>query len=149
MLDIIALILAGVSLVVSIGIARSDRKVEIKIAKTGIMAQYFDEIYKDFLIERIPRAREQMRFDMENKLQHIDPLVNELVAIRKKSLYFCYSNPTFYSDLVRRLSALEDYLIRAEGKTFIGEDHTAFCMQIKSDIESIYQLIIDHHQGNL
>lgn len=40
MLDIIALILAGVSLVVSIGIARSDRKVEIKIAKTGIMAQY-------------------------------------------------------------------------------------------------------------
>ena len=111
MLDIIALILAGVSLVVSIGIARSDRKVEIKIAKTGIMAQYFDEIYKDFLIERIPRAREQMRFDMENKLQDIDPLVNELVAIRKKSLYFCYSNPTFYSDLVRRLSALEDYLI--------------------------------------
>ena len=109
MLDIIALILAGVSLVVSIGIARSDRKVEIKIAKTGIMAQYFDEIYKDFLIERIPRAREQMRFDMENKLQDIDPLVNELVAIRKKSLYFCYSNPTFYSDLVRRLSALEDY----------------------------------------
>lgn len=149
LLDVLALVLSLISLAATFLIARSDRKVEIKIAKTELMSHYFDEIYKDFLIERIPNARNQIRFDLNNKLQDIDPLVNELNAIQKKSLYFCYANPMFYKVLIEKLRSLEDYLVISEDTPFVGEAQTACLNRIKSEIEGIYQHITSHHQGNL
>lgn len=149
MADWFAPLVSVIALVVSLAINKSQRKVSIQIAKTGLMAQYYDDIYKGFLIDEIPKARNEMRFDLNNRLQDVDSMVRVLNDMRKKSLYFYYTDKTFYDELVQKLQELEDYLTVSENKVFEGEGQTAFLTRVKDNIEGIYQLITEHYQGTM
>lgn len=147
-MDVIALLLSLAAIVVSIVVALSEHDLNLKINRINLAATYFDEIYKEHLVYKIPKARRYLRFGLNNKPKDTQYLIDELNDIRKESLYFCYVNPKFYNGLVDKLRKLEDYLIVSEDKTFLGDQQLNFFKQVHYYINEIYKHITAEYVGN-
>lgn len=145
--ETVSLILSILALLVSGAVALNDHLREIKLNKINLSATYFDEIYKDHLIYKIPQARRMIRFGADNKLADTENMIDELNQIRKDSLYFCYTDEKFYNDIVSKLQNLEDFLIISEDRVILDEQQTAFWNSVQSKLNSIYSCVMNRYQG--
>ena len=146
-MDAITFFLSFLALLVSITTAINDHFRNWQINRTNLEATYFDEIYKDHLIYDIPKARRHMRFNPENKLVDTEKFIDELNAVRKDSLYFCYTDAHFYHSVVSKLQKLEDYIINLEDTVFSQEEQTAFAEEVQIQLNAIYSCITDRYNG--
>lgn len=143
----LANILSVIAIAISVLVAVTEYKKDIKINRMNLESEYFKEIYKKHLIYEIPTARGYIRFDSDNKLIDVDKMVNELQLLRQDSLYFQYNNLDFYNNLKDQIQKLEDYLVNNVGKQFIGEEQTQSYNQIQNSINSIYCVISEGYLG--
>ena len=105
--------------------------------KTTLEAEYFTDIFKEYLREKIPEARDKIHFVNEK----IDSLVDNLNNLRKNAHYFRYSDKKFYAKLKKKQQKLEDMLIQALNRTFDYDDQVSYMSRVDNSLRSIYKLI--------
>lgn len=147
MVDALSLIFSIIAICVSVFVAYKEYQRDLKINETNLEATYFDEIYKQHLIYKIPKARRYLRIASNNQIADDQPLIDELNAIRKESLYFLYTNKPFYDSLILKLQQLEDFLVSSEAKQLVGEEQTEFFSQVQTYMNEIYTHITSAYKG--
>ena len=145
--DTVTFLLSIIAIIISIGVAITESKRELRMNRLNIEAEYFSQIYKDFLIEKIPKARRRLHFEL-NKLIGIEQLIDVIKEMRERSLYFYYRDFNFYEGLQKRLQTTEDYLMEKVNEGIITDNRQEiFFKQVNTYIESIYGWIAEAHFG--
>ncbi len=141
-MDIIALICSILAVIISIVTIVVDYARDMRINTINLNSVYFDEIFKEHLIYKLPQSRRTLTISSSGKLNGTQNLINELNQIRKDSLYFCYADNEFYKGLWDRLTSLEDYIVCSEMENF-SEDvkKQNFYYKIQISINDIYRYI--------
>lgn len=146
-MEIAALILSIISFISSLVIAIYEIVENRKINKISLESEYFDSLFKDFLLKKIPSTRIKIQFNSEGNLIDTEEFVSVLNEIRKNSLYFIYTDKDFYNELKYSLQDLENYILNEENKELIGEDQTTFFNNVQEKITTIYDIMISKYSG--
>lgn len=146
-MEIAALIVSIVAAIIALAVAYIQHKREFSINQTNLEAVYFNEIYKEYLIKRIPNARKYIHIDMNGVLKDTDKIRDELNNIRQDSLYYFYNDEKFYNKLKLKCQSFEDYLIRSSSTPLVGEEQTEFLNNLQSELKDIYKIINDKFLG--
>lgn len=146
-MEIAALILSIISIISSLVIAIYEIVENRKINKISLESEYFDSLFKDFLLKKIPSTRIKIQFNSEGKLIDTEEFVSVLNEIRKDSLYFIYTDKDFYNELKYSLQDLENYILNEENNELIGEDQTTFFNNVQEKITTIYDIMISKYSG--
>lgn len=118
-----------------------------KINRINLEADFFKEIYGDYLMKEIPNARNYFHYN-NHILSDTGDLIDVLNEIRRSSLFYKYKDKKFYIDLCVCLQGLEDELVGKEGKIFKDDDdYTEFISGINKDIEKLYSIIMNKYIG--
>lgn len=139
---IVAIIAALISVIAAIDAHLQNKNIN----QINLKAGYFNEIYKDYLIYKFPKARSYIQF-IDGKLTGIDRLVDEMNSMRHDSLYFYFSDKKFYDNLKIEMQKLEDYLfIRSEEFLTSKEQRETF-ETIEKYMNEIYKCITAKYLG--
>lgn len=111
-----------------------------KINRINLKSAYFDEIYKEHLIYKIPEARRYIQF-VNGTLIGTCKMTDELKNIQKDSLYYYYNDKKFFLELKKNLQELENYLMQREGQLFDVDEQLEVMNKIQENIEQIYACI--------
>lgn len=146
--DVIAIVISVVSILFSIYSFFKNNELSRKINSVNLESELYMDIFKDFLLEKIPRTRNKIYIDSNGKVCGYDELINVVIDLKKKSVYFSYRKHTFYKNLREKLSEIEDNLVETEGRTYLGRDSVSFLTEIDRLLESLYCFILDSYFGN-
>lgn len=117
-----------------------------KINKTNLEADFFRNIYGDFLMNKISKARNIIHYNNQ-KISDTQDLIDVLNDIRHSSLFYKYKDKSFYNLLCERLRTLEDKLVSKTDKILDNDDYSDFIQETNSDIETIYNIIMNKYIG--
>jgi len=148
-MDVAAFVISLLALVLSIIVAIVEAYRDAKNTKISIEFEFYKEIYKEYLVCKIPQARGLMWFDANSQLQDSQALIDELNSMRRDSLYFMYNNKNFYKTLKGNLQELEDYIVKSEGKTMDAQDRAEFETRVQNGLDSVYTTISKGYFGKL
>lgn len=137
-LSIIAIIISVVSIIMQ----RKNSKDSVRVS---LEADYYLNIYKEYLMEKIPKACQVIRFSDE-KLLDVDSLIDELNNMRRASLFFKYYDEKFYEEIYDALQNLENKLVSKSGD-MSNENYAKFIPELNQDITSIYDIINSRYLG--
>lgn len=140
------LILSILALVISIGSVGFEYFYNQKINRTNLEADFFKDIYGDFLMHKIPKARTVIHYNNQI-ISDTDDLIEALNDIRRSSLFYNYQDPKFYKALSKHLQNLEDELVSKTGEILDNNEYLEFIQEINSDIETIYGIIMNKYIG--
>lgn len=146
-MEIAALIVSIVATIIALAVAYIQHKREHSINQTNLEAVYFNEIYKEYLIKRIPTARKYIYIDKNGILKDTDKIRDELNNIRQDSLYYFYNDEDFYKELKKKCQNLEDYLVESLTNPLVGEEQTEFYSKLQSELKAIYRIINNKFLG--
>lgn len=148
MIDVFAIVLAVLSLVISIAVAVFQYNQQKSIHRASLNAKYHDEIFLQHLIHGIPEARKYIRFDNEtSKLVDTDKFTEELNKLLDEALYYKYKDNEFYRELKRNIQEIEDYTMECGNKRFEQEEQSEVYGIIQEKLENMYKLINDQYLG--
>lgn len=139
------LILSVLAILISIGSVMFEYFWNQKINKTNLEADFFRDIYGEFLMKTIPEARNVIHYNNQIVSQ-TDDLITVLNDIRRSSLFFKYNDKKYYQTLCQKLQLLEDKLVQKTGK-MTDDDYAEFIQEINADIEDIYNIIMKKYVG--
>lgn len=137
--------LSILALVISIGTAVFEYFWNVRINKTNLEAELVKDAYKDFLMIKIPEARNYIHYGDET-LSDTDKLVEVLNEVRQASLFYKFKDKRYYTVLCYKLQNIEDKLVMKTGK-MSNDDFSVFNTELNRDIEEIYQIIIKKYHG--
>lgn len=135
-LSIIAIILSIVSFVFTYC---QTKRINTKMLKL----RFYEKIFDDYLIERIPKARKKIHFSSStNKLIDAKEMRDVLSDLKLSVLYFKYANNAFYDRLIQLIDDLESYLsIYVNNQEPDNDKQSQVITSIGKKIEGIYSLI--------
>lgn len=139
-LEIIAIVLSGISLLASIGIAGLEIYKNKKINDINLESEFSKDTVQLYLTKRFPEAVNEICFTGE-KLSQIDNLQNCLNTFRNELKYFRYCDIKFFEKLKKKLQTLEDYIVANEGKRFDADDQTVVQKKIVDSMTDIYKTV--------
>ena len=145
-ISIIAVIVSGISIIVSIISAVLAYKQQVKLNTINMRAKYFEQIFDDYLIEKIPKARKYLRFE-NNKLVDSEQLCQTLSELLVSSLYFRYENAEFYKKLKEQIQSIEDYVSQCGNQCYEQEEQGKVFEEIHKRLSELYKYINDHYIG--
>ena len=143
MIEIASLLLSIFAIVVSICTAICEYKTNKYMANKGLEATYYQKIFDDFLINRIPEGRKKLVFNY--KLENADFLVNSLSVLKRKIIYFRYRDKDFYSILNKQITKLEDYLVTVNNQEIDSIAITDILIRIDGYIDKLYEIIFQNY----
>ena len=138
-LSVISIIVAGFSIVI---VYFQNEKIN----KMNMNARLYNEIFDEFLIERIPKARTYLRFE-NNKLVDSETLCDTLTDLKNSILYFRYTDKTFYKNLCVQIDELEDYVMQCGNRESVQEEQGDVFHKIQEKLEKLYKIINDNYTG--
>lgn len=141
--DWIALIVSVAAFVLSI-IAMFQTK---KINDINLSASYYSKIFEQYLIKKIPEARQYLWFNDAGNLSHIDSLSDVMADLKNDALYFKYNNPNFYDELGKKIDDLENYLMELANDCTNRDEQEEKMSEISIKIEIIYFCIDSSLKG--
>lgn len=144
--SIIAVIVSGVSIIVSIISAILAYKQQVRLNRINMRAKYFEQIFDDYLIEKIPKARKYLRFE-DNKLVDSEQLCQTLSDLLSSSLYFRYENGEFYKELKKQIQGIEDYVLQCGNQSYEQEEQGKVFEEIHNRLSNFYKYINDNYIG--
>lgn len=146
--DAVSLVFSFIALTISGFVAVIEYKRDYKINRLNMESEYFTDIYKMYLIEKIPVARKKLHFE-RGQLIGISELIEVLKGIWKDSLYFEFRNKIFYDELKKKSQRLEDYIIQMASSGVVDiHRQEIFFKQVDTYIKSIYDYISKAHFGD-
>ena len=113
--------------------------------RTNLEAEYYREIYWDYLLKKIPEARQKIKFS-QDKVTGTKDMTEVLNLIRQDSLFFKYKNKKYYDKLIKKIQGLEDMYINP---TVTDSDGFArFHLDTEKIISDIYEMITAEYLGH-
>lgn len=146
MVPIIAIVLSALSIISSIICFIITFLQNKKINKINMNARIYSEIFDEFLIERIPKARTYLRFE-SNRLVDSDQLSDTLADLLNTILYFRYADKKFYELLHSKIQDIEDFVLECGNKKFVQEEQGRVFDQIQEKLEKLYKIVNDNYIG--
>jgi len=149
----IALFVSIVSLLVSIAFETLTSFRENKVFRAELEASHYDKIFQEYLIEIIPKARQEIHIVNSSDLSYqtlkgIDSLADSLEVLRKKALYFYYADKGFYESLSNSIQKCIDHLYQnSDAPGFSSEKASNILAEISTNLEGIYSCISKKHHG--
>ncbi|MFR4986814.1 MAG: hypothetical protein ACLUCH_05415 [Lachnospirales bacterium] len=140
-LSIISIIISIIAILVSIYSIKSN----IKINEINIQKSYFDEIYKDYLIKKIPKARSDIRV-IGNKITGTKNMCNIIKDIKFDSLYYKYQDDEFYKNINDICQSLLDYIVCCENKPYNDFEQDEIFQNVNNITLKIEELYVILHQ---
>lgn len=148
MIDIIALIIAGLSLIVSTWVAKIQYSQQKSIHNASLNSKYHDEIFLEHLIRGIPESRKYIRFNNETgRLDDTKKFTDELNEMLGGALYYKYNDNDFYKKLKEMVQEIEDYVMDCGNEKFEQEEQSEVYNSIQEKLEKMYKLINDQYIG--
>ena len=135
--EICSNIIALLAFLISLYRLRKENKMEKRAHEFDI----FRDVYQDFLVKRLPETRARISITQTGMVSGIDSLVDELISLRKASIYFQYAEPEFYATLKGKIWDLEDYLVMIQ-EPFLGEPRVNFDHEVNTKLKAIYQCLL-------
>lgn len=86
---------------------------------------YYNKIFDDYLIKRIPDARKYIRFDENDKLADSKVLISALDDMMNDAVYFKYNNCDFYERLKKQVIEFADFISKYSNEKVVDEDDKA------------------------
>lgn len=117
-----------------------------KINRTNLEADFYKDIYGDYLMNKLPEARRVILYS-NHVISDTDDLIDILNDIRHSSLFYKYKDKNFYEKLCGQLQKLEDKLVKDTGKVIEDDYYIDFTRTVNKDIEDIYNTIMDKYIG--
>ena len=138
-----ALIVSMVSLVVTIGVTIVTIIIQKKINTMNLEANYYDYIFKKFILEEIPQKFSVLKFDANKQLnKNYKELNKTMMNMVRKARYFRFSNPNFYKKLSDMTMELDEKLVTLSGKKIdIISDQNKKLIEIEDYLSKIILLI--------
>ena len=129
--SVIALIISVVSLIQN-----------KKINTTNLQARYFEEIFKEYIVKRIPNAVSKIDFQEGRLNKKYKKLVDVMMDMVEHSKYYAYAKHEFYEELKIKTISLEDKLIECASEEIIDIiKQKTFLYSIHEDVMDIIKLI--------
>ena len=146
MVSIIAIILSALSFVSSIVCYIITYFQNKKINRINMNARIYNNIFDEFLIERIPKARTYLRFE-DNKLVDSEQFSDTLADLLNTILYFRYADKKFYDSLHNQIEDIEDFVLECGNKQSFQEEQGRVFDKIQVKLEGLYKTINDNYVG--
>ncbi len=116
-----------------------------KINKTNLEADFFKDIYGDYLMTKIPKARLVIHFS-NGVVSETEDLIEEINDMRRSSLFYKYNDKNYYNRLSKQIQHLEDFLVSNPGP-LTDDEYAEFIQKVNDDIEEIYDIIMKKYIG--
>ena len=145
MLKMVLSIIAIVISVIAIGFEFFGSQ---RINRINLEAKFYEEIYNEFLLEKIPNARNKLTYN-NNIISGTEDLIDVLNDIRRKSLFFKYRDEKYYGNLCKHLQDFEDELVQKSDVSHDNEQFCKFTKYVNDSLEEIYNIIISKYTGKL
>lgn len=138
-------IIATVALFLSAAIAIGDVTVNRKMNKSNLNSYYFNEIYREHLISKIPQARKRISINYNGNLVGYEDMVQEMKDIQSDSLFYKYNNEKYFEKLKKAAQNVEDFLIAEAGETFSREEQVHFMNELHKRMTELYKILNDQY----
>lgn len=138
-------IIAIIALIISAMVALYDIFVAKRANRTNLNSYYFNEIYREHLIHKIPDSRKYITIDKDGKLIGYDKIVQEMKAIQVDSLYYKYIDKTYHEKFVSQAQKIEDFVITSTAKCYNEEEKTDFEDELKKELSELYRILNDKY----
>lgn len=141
------LVLSVLAIIISVVVAIVEYVWNKWINTTNLEAEFYKDIYFEYLMKTIPEARQEIRYN-NKKIEDIDKFTNVLNDMRRDSLFFRYKDKAFYDKLKNQLQSLEDYVTQVSSKDEVdAEEFSTFTSKMSEQIEQIYDSIMKRYKG--
>ena len=126
----------------SLGFSIAAISIQKKLNTTNLQAIYYEEIFKDYLVKKIPNAARKLTY-VNGKLGPSYKQISEiLLKMVDDSAYFAYANHEFYAKLRELYTELDDKLGSEAGKNWVSLDsQKMFIYSVNEDIMEIVKFI--------
>lgn len=120
--DIIALIALIIS-ILSLISSFCANGVQKRINEVNIQARYFEDIFREYFLHKIPDATRKLKFEANGRLSPDYKELNKVfMSMLSDCAYFAYAKHDFYDTLRDKLSSLDEDLVGLSGKIIIDQD---------------------------
>ena len=103
--DIIAIVAIVVGGIVALFTTFMSIRFSSRANRDTLMSVFYAETYKNYLMKRIPIAKDHISYSMlKGYLHGTGDLEQVLLDLRNDSLYFEFFNPDFYQELIMYLN---------------------------------------------
>lgn len=109
-------------------------------------ARMYNIIFDEFLIDRIPKARNYLRFESD-RLVDSEALSDALTDLLSGMLYFRYADKKFYQSVKEQVQKLEDYVLDCGNRTYFQEEQGKVFDRIQDMLEELYKTVNIHYSG--
>lgn len=140
-MELAAFIVSIAAIIISVIVAILQGIHDSKINRITLESLYHQEIYKDYLINKIPIARRYLSFGNDGTLRDVEKMCSVLREMVYDSLYFLYSDRAFYATLREKCLELEDYLITLSQQPLSQRNQECAENEIQTRIKEIYNHI--------
>lgn len=146
--DIIAIVAIVVGGIVALFTTFMSIRFSSRANRDTLMSVFYAETYKNYLMKRIPIAKDNISYSMLKSYLHgTEDLEQVLLDLRNDSLYFEFFNPDFYQELTMYLNSLDDLIVEKGESTMTYQEYLQFRRQIDKYILEMYQLINKTYLG--
>jgi len=146
-LSIISLVFAAASVGFTIYSYMDTKNREKKDNIVNYKSRYFQIVFDDYLLNKIPEERRYIRFNEVNRLDDFQGLINCLSDMRVSALYFKYDNNDFYTEMKNITQELEDYLSECGNKSYDKDDQYQVMRNINEKVIRLYSCINEKYLG--
>ncbi|MDT2872880.1 hypothetical protein P7H79_05790 [Lactococcus lactis] len=145
-LAIWAIVISILAILVSAGTVIWQGCQERKRQKIDLKSLFYKDIYWEYLIKKIPESRNFVKHSaIENKITGTDKITDELNNIRRDSLFFKFTDKTFYDGICEKLENLEDKYVKAD--KMILAKYNEFNKEVDIMLTEIYDMITSKYTG--
>lgn len=102
---------------------------------------YFEKIFDEYLIEKIPADYEKLLFDKDLKLVEYKNIANDLNELRKKAKFFEFFDENFYLSIKAHTQKIEDYILNTANSPCEKSKQSQIYVNIKKMIKQMYDVI--------
>lgn len=112
-----------------------------KINSTNLNAVFFEKIYFEIIIDKIPEAQEKIYHDpITHKLMGTEDMEKILSEIRKKSRFFRYTDETYYKELKEKSLLIDEMYV--ENMNLDNIEFSKFVENHEEKLKVLYSIII-------
>jgi hypothetical protein len=140
-----SLLLSFVAVIISLGVPLFEYMYNKNINKINLLSEYYKDIYNEFLVKKIPQARQFIHYNGV-ELSGTDSMLEILRELRENSIYFKYNDNEFYKRLLSVVQKVEDKLVVQTGE-MTNEEHANFYSSFETDLGHVYECISNRYMG--
>ena len=145
--NMISIIISALALVISTVHACFECWQMKRINDLSLKSKYYNDVFDEYLLNRIPGGRRYIRFNDAGKLVDVNELTRALDDMMNDALFFKFDNRNFYDELKNQVKKLQDYISVNCNKCTERDEQGKVYDAISNMIEEIYKLVGSAYVG--